>query len=63
MTLMKRGRSLFSISGILTQTSFHHHGLLKCELASLFSSNQYVDFTKGKYLGFPNNWQTEFAWE
>lgn len=37
--------------------------LLKCELASLFSSNQYVDSTKGKYLGFPNNWQTEFAWE
>lgn len=36
---------------------------LKPRLISLFDSNTYVNSTKGKYLGFPNNWQSEFVWE
>lgn len=36
---------------------------LKSKLATLFASNTYVNSTKSKFLGFPNNWQTEFVWE
>ncbi|MDE7374420.1 MAG: Abi family protein, partial [Odoribacter sp.] len=35
----------------------------KKKLANLFDSNAFVNSTKGKYLGFPNNWQAEFVWE
>lgn len=36
---------------------------LKQKLVNLFATNTYVNSTKSKFLGFPNNWQTEFVWE
>lgn len=35
---------------------------LKQEIADLFSDYPYVNSTKSKFLGFPKDWQTEFAW-
>lgn len=34
----------------------------KEELINLFDKYPYVDSTKAKFLGFPKDWQTEFAW-
>ncbi len=34
----------------------------KEELSDLFDEYPYVNSTKSKFLGFPKDWQTEFAW-
>ncbi len=50
------------VIGFLLKTLYPGNNLKK-KLASLLASNTYVNSTKGKFLGFPNNWQTEFAWD
>ncbi|MDE6753061.1 MAG: Abi family protein [Muribaculaceae bacterium] len=44
------------LKGILPSNTF------KKKLANLFNVYPFVDSTKSKFLGFPKDWQTEFAW-
>ena len=44
------------LKGILPSNTF------KKKLANLFNDYPYVNSTKSKFLGFPKDWQTEFAW-
>lgn len=34
----------------------------KMDLEALFKTNSFVNNTKGKFLGFPSSWQSEFVW-
>lgn len=36
--------------------------IFKTELAALLNASSYVNSSKSKFLGFPKDWQTEFAW-
>lgn len=46
----------FILKSILPGNSF------KQNLVELFTTNSYVNLTKGRFLGFPKNWQTELSW-
>ncbi len=46
----------FLLKAILPNNTF------KEDIERLFVSNSYVNNTKGKFLGFPKEWKSEFVW-